>query len=86
MCVDIFKGYNRSQMCGTADSFLSAKRAESGGCERSFAFPPVDRECISLSIFLSSFPLSAWRVVVVRGHSFFHQWTGRCFLSSLPFR
>jgi len=45
LCVLIFfKGYNRSQLCGTADSFLSANRMESSGCERSFGFPPVDGE------------------------------------------
>ena len=45
LCVLIFfKGYNRSQLCGTADSFFSAKRAKSGGCDMSFAFPSVDGE------------------------------------------
>ena len=68
MCVDFFKGYNPSQMCDTADSFLSAKRAESSGCDRSLAFPPVDGEWFSL--FLSSFLLSAGRVVVVKGRRF----------------
>ena len=37
-------------MCGTAGSFLSAKRVESSGCERSFAFPTVDGEWLSLSL------------------------------------
>ena len=82
LCVLFFNGYNRSQMCGTADSFLSTKRAESGGCERSFAFPPVDGEWFSL--FLSSFPLSVGReVVVVRGRSLFHQWMGSDFSLSV---
>ena len=41
-------------MCGTANSFLSAKRAESNRSvsERSLAFPSVDREW-SLSLSLS---------------------------------
>ena len=41
-----FKDYNQSQVCvcGTAGSFLSAKRRESSGCDRSFAFPAVDGE------------------------------------------
>ena len=51
--------------------FLSAKRVESSGCERSFVFPSVDWALFSL---LSSFPLSAGRIVVVRGRSLFHQW------------
>ena len=41
-----FKDYNQSQVCvcGTAGSFLSAKRGESSVCDRSFAFPTVDGE------------------------------------------
>ena len=41
-----FKDYNQSQVCvcGTAGSFLSAKRGESSGCDRSFAFLAVDGE------------------------------------------
>ena len=42
-------------MCGTAGSFLSAKRGDSSGCDRSFAFPTVDGEWFSLSSFFFFF-------------------------------